>query len=225
MNKICNIKITYRIIILFIISQTFTTIVNAVDLPNHYTFPKNYKKGNYTQSFKNNFLVAKNENTDTKFFKSVVILVEHDEKGAIGFVINKSLGVYPLSSLVSKNNKIKESDIIKLDKLKVPIFWGGPLDENRIFVLHSNDYSSKSTKIYDSLSVSNDLKILIDISENNGPNESLIIVGISAWGDNQLEGELERNQWSLAEFDSNLIFKEKNDDKWNAANKKIFVPL
>jgi len=73
--------------------------------------------------------------------------------------------------------------------------------------------------------LSNDLKILIDISENNGPKDSLIMIGISAWGGNQLEGEFERNQWSLAEIDLNLIFKEENDNKWNRANKKIFVPL
>ena len=73
--------------------------------------------------------------------------------------------------------------------------------------------------------MTNDLKILIDISENNGPKDSLILIGISAWSDNQLEGEFERNQWSLAELDLNLIFKEENVNKWNIANKKIFVPL
>ena len=197
----------------------------GIDLPGHYTFPKNFEEGVYTQSFKNNFLVAKNENTDSKFNKSVIILLEHDEKGAIGFVVNKSLGEYPLSSLVSKNDMIKETDIIKLGKLKAPIFWGGPLDENKIFVLHSNDYSSKSTKIYSSLSVSNDLQILIDISEKKGPKKSLILIGISAWIDGQLEGELERNQWSLAEFNLDLIFNEKNNNKWNSSLKKIFVPL
>ena len=207
------------------IFSTFSIASYGIDLPGYYTFPKNYKEGVYTQSFKNNFLVAKNENTDSKFSKSVIILLEHSEKGAIGFVVNKSLGDHPLSSLVKKNSTIKDSDIIKLDKLKAPIFWGGPLDENKIFVLHSNDYSSKSTKIYNSLSVSNDLQILIDISEKKGPKNSLILIGISAWIGGQLEGELERNQWSLAEFNLDLIFNEKNDNKWNSGLKKIFVPL
>jgi putative transcriptional regulator len=214
-----------RYINFFIFTFIFSALCNATDLPNHYTFPQNYKEGTYTQSFKNSFLVATHDMTDSKFYKSVIILLEHDEKGAIGFVINKSLGDYPLSSLVNKNNIIKDSDKKKLEKITLPIFWGGPLDENKIFVLHSNDYVSKSTKVYKSLSVSNDLQILIDISESNGPKNSLIIIGISAWADSQLEGELERNQWSLGEFDSNLIFKDENKSKWNSAMKRVFVPL
>ena len=220
--EIKNIKIHFLFLIIIFF---YNTNSSSTDLPSHYTFPKNYKEGVYTQSFKDNLLVAQNENTDSKFYKSVIILLEHDEKGAIGFAVNKLLGEYPLSSLVSNNNKIKESDKRKLDKIRLPIFWGGPLDENRIFILHTNEYSNRSTQIFNSLSVSNDLKILIDISENNGPKDSLIMIGISAWGGNQLEGEFERNQWSLAEIDLNLIFKEENDNKWNRANKKIFVPL
>ena len=126
---------------------------------------------------------------------------------------------------MTNNNKIKNSDKKKLDKVTLPIFWGGPLDGNKIFVLHSNDYVGKSTKVYNSLSVSNDLKILIDISNNNGPKESLIIIGISAWAENQLEGELERDQWFLGEFDSNLIFNDENKSKWDLANKRVFVPI
>ena len=53
----------------------------------------------------------------------------------------------------------------------------------------------------------------------------MILIGISGWGENQLEGELESNQWSLAEKDLNLIFKESNDLKWKSAIKNIFVPL
>ena len=214
--EIKNIKIyfLFLIIILFYNSNTFSS-----DLP------KNYKEGVYTQSLKGSLLVATEEMTDPKFYKSLIILLEHDKKGAIGFAVNKSLGEYPLSSLVSNNNNIKETDKKKLDKLTLPIYWGGPVDENRIFVLHTNEYKSKSTKIFNSLSVTNDLQILIDISENKGPKESLILVGISGWGENQLEGELERDQWSLAEAELNLIFNNDNENKWNSAIKKIFIPL
>ena len=220
--EIKNIKIHFLVLIIIFF---YNTNSSSTDLPSHYTFPKNYKEGVYTQSFKDNLLVAQNDNTDSKFYKSVIILLEHDEKGAIGFAVNKLLGEYPLSSLVNNNNEIQDTDKRKLDKLTLPIFWGGPLDENRIFVLHTSEYVNKSTKIFDSLSVTNDLKILIDISENNGPKHSLILIGISAWSGNQLEGEFERNQWSLAELDFNIIFKDENDRKWKAALKKIFVPL
>ena len=218
--EIKNIKIGIVSTIIFF----YNINIYSADLTN-YNFINNYKEGVYTQSFKGNLLVATDEMTDPKFYKSLIILLEHDEKGAIGFAVNKSLGEYSLSSLVSNNKSISESDKKKLDEFSAPIFWGGPLDENRIFVLHSNDYVNKSTKVYDALSLSNDLQILIDISEDHGPKDSLIIIGISAWGDDQLEGELEREQWSLAEYDLNLIFRLTNEDKWDSAIKKIFVPL
>ena len=214
-----------RYIHFFIFTFIFSALCNATDLPDHYTFPQNYKEGTYTQSFKNSFLVATHDMTDSKFYKSVIILLEHDEKGAVGFVVNKFLGDYPLSELIGNNVMINDLEKSKLENFIAPIFWGGPLDENKIFVLHSNDYVSKNTKVYKSLSVSNDLQILIDISESNGPKNSLIIIGISAWADSQLEGELERNQWSLGEFDTNLIFKDENKSKWNSAMKRVFVPL
>ena len=162
-----------RLITLFIFVQIFVTVGNTTDLP------KNYKEGIYTQSFKDNLLVAQNDNTDSKFYKSVIILLEHDEKGAFGFAVNKFLGEYPLSSLVSNNNNIKETDKKKLDKLTLPIYWGGPVDENRIFVLHTNEYKSKSTKIFNSLSVTNDLQIRLGISpgdllmEDNSSNRAV----------------------------------------------------
>ncbi len=95
----------FLIIIFFYNTNTYST-----DLPSHYIFPENYKEGVYTQSFKDNLLVAKNIDIESKFYKSLIILLEHDEKGAIGFAVNKSLGEYSLSSLVSNNKSISESD-------------------------------------------------------------------------------------------------------------------
>ena len=69
-----------RFIYPFIFIFVFSALCNATELPDHYTFPKNYNEGVYTESFKDNLLVAQNDNTDSRFYKSVVILLEHDEK-------------------------------------------------------------------------------------------------------------------------------------------------
>ena len=106
---------------------------------------KNYLKGKFYESVKGNFLVATEQMRDPRFEKKVIVMLENDETGAWGLVINKPLGSVPLGSLISKSeftdNKKKE-----LYDVKIPVFWGGPVNENRILVLHSQEYKNKTTK-------------------------------------------------------------------------------
>ena len=72
--------------------------------------PKNYLKGKFYSSIKNNFLVATDKMRDPRFKNTVVVMLDNDESGAFGLVINKPLGSIPLGSLInkleSKNSKI-----------------------------------------------------------------------------------------------------------------------
>ena len=199
-------------------------LVYAVDLPDYYTFPKNYLKGKFYDSFKDYFIVATNKNTDPRFKNSVIVMLDHDEKGALGIIINKPLGKIPLGSLINKeeettNNKKELYDV------KIPVFWGGPLDNNKILILHSNDYKNKTTKNYINVSISSGKKVLFEIAEKKGPKNSLVILGVSAWSVGQLEGEMEKEIWALSEIDADLIFKIENEKKWLNAIKNQFVPL
>ena len=82
-------------------------------------------------------------------------MLDHDKKGALGLVINKPIGEIFLGSLINKVND-KKINKKKLYNFKIPIFWGGPLDINKIFILHSNDYKNKTTKKYKNISISSD---------------------------------------------------------------------
>ena len=90
-------------------------------------------------------------------------MLDHDEQGALGVVINKPLGEVTIGSLIKGFDK----QTLKKDLLnyKVPIYWGGPLDNNKILIVHSNDYQNKKTKNYDKISISNNYKALIDIAK------------------------------------------------------------
>ena len=93
----------------------FLFIVTQITL-FHYVFaiasgPKNYLKGKFYSSVKNNFLIATNKMNDDRFEKTVVAMIENDENGAWGLVINKPLGSVPLSYLV--NSKLNISEKIK----------------------------------------------------------------------------------------------------------------
>ena len=113
----------------------------------------------------------------------------------------------------------------KLYKVNVPVFWGGPVDVKEIFILHSIEYQSDTTKNYGNISISKDYNILFDIAENKGPKKSLVIFGYSGWGNGQLEGEMERDHWILSDIDLDITFDKESNTKWNKAFKNSFIKV
>ena len=195
----------------------------------HYIFalaesPKNYLKGKFYSSVKDHFLIATEKMKDDRFEKTVIIMLESDENGAWGLVINKRLGTMPIALLIDPSlNTSEERE--KLYKINIPIFWGGPVDVKEIFILHSTEYQSETTKNYGDISISQDYNILFDIAENKGPDKSLVILGYSGWGSGQLEGEMERDHWILSDIDLNITFDKDSNTKWNKAFKNSFIKI
>ena len=195
----------------------------SIDLPKYYQFPENYLKGKYHETTKNFFIVATEKLKDKRFKKTVIVMLDHDEQGALGIVINKPLGEVTIGSLIKGFDK----QTLKKDLLnyKVPIYWGGPLDNNKILIVHSIDYQNKKTKNYDKISISNNYKALIDIAKKKGPSKSLVIIGVSAWTEGQLEGEIDKGHWNLSEITQDILFQEKNEKKHIMATKSSFMRL
>ena len=195
----------------------------------HYIFafaesPKNYLKGKFYSSVKDHFLIATKKMNDDRFKKTVIIMLESDKDGAWGLVINKPMGSLPIAVLIDPLlNTLEERE--KLYKVNIPVFWGGPVETKKIFILHSNEYQSSSTNNYGIISISQDYDILFDIAKNKGPENSLVILGYSGWGDGQLEGEMERDHWILSEINTDLIFGRDDLKKWINAFKNGFVRL
>ena len=195
----------------------------------HYIFalaenPKNYLKGKFYNSVKDHFLIATEKMKDNRFEKTVIIMLESDNDGAWGLVVNKRLGTMPIALLIDPSLSTSE-ERERLYKINIPIFWGGPVDVKKIFILHSTEYQNDTTRNYGNISVSQDYNILFDIAENKGPEKSLIIFGYSGWGSGQLEGEMERDHWILSDIDLNLIFDEDLNTKWNRAYKNSFIKI
>ena len=195
----------------------------------HYIFalaesPKNYLKGKFYSSVKDHFLVATEKMRDGRFAKTVIVMLESDENGAWGLVVNKHLGTMPIALLIDPSLSTSE-EREELFKINIPIFWGGPVDPKEIFILHSNEYKSETTKKYDRISISQDYKILFDIAKNKGPKKSLVILGYSGWGSGQLEGEMERDHWILSDIDLDITFDVEPKEKWDKALKNSFIKI
>ena len=209
-----------KIILLFFIITIglFNNVIGSAE------GPKNYLKGKFYSSVKNHFLIATEKMKDSRFSKTVIVMLESDENGAWGLTINKRLGTMPIALLIDPSlNTSEERE--ELFEVNIPIFWGGPVDPKEIFILHSNEYKSESTIKYENISISQDYEILFDIAKNKGPKKSLVILGYSGWGKGQLEGEMERDHWILSDIDLDITFDEESKTKWNKAIKNSFIKI
>ena len=204
--------------VFLILLFNFYVSVQALDSP------KNYLKGKFYSSVRNNFLVATSKMRDPRFANTVIVMLKNDESGSFGLVINKPLGFIPLGSLINKveDQRSKQNELYNV---KVPIYWGGPVEENIILVLHSKEYQVENTKKYKDISVSSGYKILFEIADEKGPKKSLILIGHSGWGSGQLEGEMEREGWILSKINTDLVFGTDNANKWLKAIKNSFIGL
>ena len=210
-----------RILILFIFALQIAPFHDISTLAEG---PKNYLKGKFYSSVKDHFLIATEKMTDSRFKETVIVMLESDKNGAWGLVINKRLGTMPIALLIDPSlNTSEERE--KLYKVNVPVFWGGPVDVKEIFILHSIEYQSDTTKNYGNISISKDYNILFDIAENKGPKKSLVVFGYSGWGSGQLEGEMERDHWILSDIDLDITFDKDSNIKWDRAFKNSFIKI
>jgi len=213
-----------KILLFLFITLQITLFHHVFALAKTYLSPENYFQGKFYTSVKNSFLISTERMNDSRFKKSVIAMFEHDEDGAWGLVINKPMGSIPLAFLL--DSSISTSDEReKLYGINILIFWGGPVEVKKIFVLHSSEYQNDSTKNYGGISISQDYNILLDIAENKGPEKSLVILGYSGWRAGQLENEMERDDWILSDLDPDIIFEKESNKKWPKAYENSFIRL
>lgn len=157
---------------------------------------------------------------DPRFEHSVVFLCSHGDDGAMGLIINKPARDVRLRDLFDQLDI--EPASITVDG---PVFYGGPVEGARGFVLHSTDYTSKlyTMDVPDDFAMTATLDVLEDIARGQGPVKSLMMLGYAGWGPGQLEGEIAMNGWLTAEATPELVFDLPDGEKWGAALKELGV--
>lgn len=159
-------------------------------------------------------LVAMPGMPDPRFAQSVVLLCAHSEEGAMGVMINRPSDKVSLSGLFS-HLSIQGS----AQAQRGVVYSGGPVEEERGFVIHSADYNAAvaTLDVTDAVAMTATVDILRDIAMGDGPDLQLIALGYCGWGPGQLEAEIAENGWLIAEGRSELIFSSDDDRKWQSA--------
>jgi len=160
-------------------------------------------------------LVSTPDIIDPRFSRSVIYLISHNEKGAMGFIINKPIEDIYFSDIIKiKGSKKKiDTNINKNNR----VLFGGPVEFKSGFLLHSTDYKIENTtlKINDHFCLTNDTMAISDINEGKGPVSSLFMLGYAGWTPGQLEKEIMQNSWLVAKADPELVFSNSYSDKYN----------
>ena len=170
----------------------------------------------------NHFLIAMPGLQDELFGRSVVYLCEHSARGALGLVINKPCEI----SLKGLFDKV-DLPLSRTDLADAPVFFGGPVQTERGFVLHEatfTDADKPAEPVYAStmtipggLEMTTSRDVLEAISTGAGPRKVLVSLGYSAWGEGQLESELGENSWLTVPADTRLIFDTPVDQRYEQA--------
>jgi putative transcriptional regulator len=158
-------------------------------------------------------LIASPTIRDPRFNHAVILVVRHNQDGAMGIVINMPTEERPLANVLEM---VGEKDTNATGK--VQLFAGGPVQPELGFVIHSSDYrGSGTTDVNQHVLMTSNSRILRDIGNNKGPKKSLIVFGYAGWAARQLDDELRRRVWFTTPADVNLIFDENREKLWDSA--------
>lgn len=173
-----------------------------------------------TLSLTGKMLIAMPGMGDPRFDKSVVFICAHSDEGTMGLIINKPTDDVSLAELLGQL-EIGISGGVP----EATVYFGGPVENGRGFVLHSPDYTSpiSTLEVDGRFSMTATMDILEEIAKGGGPKRALMALGYAGWGPGQLADEISQNGWLTCEADPDLVFGADNGGKWEAALKTLGV--
>ena len=159
------------------------------------------------------FLIAMPGLNDPIFSRSLAFVCEHGERGAMGIIVNRSLGM-TLSTLFEQI----DIDLHRPDVADLQVCFGGPVQTDRGFVLHQPLGSWQSTlAITDELGLTTSKDVLLAVGDGGGPEQVFVTLGYAGWEAGQLEKEIAQNAWLTVEADLKIIFDLPADERYDAA--------
>ena len=168
-------------------------------------------------------IVAAEKLLDPNFTHTVIYLLEHNAKGAVGLIINRVIGEGNLNHLLKGFGLIPSEG-----ERYVRLHFGGPVSTGSMFILHSPDFNAASTsRAPGGLAMTSDQTILDALARGEGPTRMKVMIGYSGWGPGQLKKEIARGDWLNVPADADFVFDASGSDvdQWNAARDRAGLTL
>jgi putative transcriptional regulator len=196
------------------------------------------------ESLENQFLIAMPSLDDGYFNKTVTYICEHNDEGAMGLIINMPVNItlHDLLKQIEENdnehpdednteieqqsNSAGEDNISLHHSLEQLVLSGGPISQNRGFVLHRTQAGWKSSlALSDDIMITTSKDILLALGTESAPEQFMVTLGYAGWGPGQLETELQSNSWLTIDADSDILFNTPIEQRWKKATEKLGIDI
>jgi putative transcriptional regulator len=176
-----------------------------------------------TVSFVNNFLIAMPAMADPNFSRTLTYVCEHNAEGALGIIVNRPIDM-SVAGLFERVNIPLDADVAKSELAGLPVYFGGPVQTDRGFVLHRPKGEWHSTlTVTEDIGLTSSRDILQAISETGSPSEVVISLGYAGWSAGQIEWEVSQNAWLTVPADPAIIFALPPEERLPAAMQLLGV--
>jgi putative transcriptional regulator len=159
------------------------------------------------------FLIAMPSMADPYFAKTLTYICEHNDQGALGLVVNRPIDMTMQALFERLSLKLDDGQ-----NAEAPVYFGGPVQTDRGFVLHSPAGNWQSTlRVGSHIGLTTSKDILEAVGRGEGPKQILVTLGYAGWSPGQLEQELSQNAWLTVEARDGIIFDTPSEERLPAA--------
>lgn len=165
------------------------------------------------------FLIAMPAMADPHFAKTLTLVCEHNENGALGVIINRPTDL-DLRGLLEQVRITPQAEGFR----SMPVHFGGPVQVDRGFVLHQPVGAWQSTlKVGDDIGLTTSKDVLEAVARGEGPPQILVTLGYAGWAPGQLEHELAQNAWLTVPARTDILFDLPAEERLPAAMQLLGV--
>ncbi|TKD50411.1 YqgE/AlgH family protein [Sphingomonas baiyangensis] len=148
---------------------------------------------------------------DPRFSRAVIAMCAHDENGALGIGVGATIEGLTLGDVLG------QFDIEGAAVADTPVHFGGPVEPQRGFVLHTPDWGGQDTiDVAGRWALSGTIDILRAIADGSGPSRWLVALGYAGWGEGQLDAEMTKHGWLNVAAGTHLLFDTTAEARWRA---------
>ena len=164
-----------------------------------------------TESLRGQFLISAKHLRDPNFFKTVILLLEHNQHGAMGLVVNRPSSV-TVSQVLSEHFELPDTGEV--------VFMGGPVEPGNLFILHNADeldFSESPPLAGVFVGCTKDVfeSVVSAVAEGDEEARFRVFSGCAGWSPKQLEGEIGRGDWVLQDASPEFVFHKDPYDIWD----------
>ena len=169
----------------------------------------------------NQFIIAMPGLIEPLFHHTVTYLCQHTKEGALGIVINRSADMK-----LGEIFKQMDISVSSLEAAETPVFAGGPVQQDRGFVVHTacGDWDM-TLPVSEDISLTTSRDVIEAIAAGEGPKQYLIALGYAGWSEGQLEKEILSNSWLNTPCAKQILFETPTSQRWNAAASQIGIDI